>query len=104
MSDLSAGVRPFKRLIRWARKHHEQAGGIGAVQINQNLWIDTVVLGLRHLFGAANNNRFAICFEFGAGRATTLVSSDVNIRRVEPELLTVFCFTIESRGNHHALR
>src|SRR5690606_22477614 len=46
-------IRPFQRLLGRAGKHYEQAGGIGAQGVDERLWIDTVVLGLRHRADAA---------------------------------------------------
>ena len=57
---LDARIRPFQRLFRRAREHHEEPRGIGAVAVDQRLRIDPVVLALRHLLDRADRDRRAV--------------------------------------------
>src|ERR1700674_3676161 len=53
ISSLHAFIRPLERLLRWRREHREKACSIGAELVDQCLWVDAVVLGLRHRNDAA---------------------------------------------------
>jgi hypothetical protein len=63
--------------VRRRGEHHEQAAGVGAELIDHRLWVDTVVLRLGHLLGAADFHRQAVAGELRAddlGLAVTLDS------------------------------
>ena len=49
VAALDAGVRPFQRLLRRRREHHEQAHGVGAVALDVGRRIHGVAARLRHL-------------------------------------------------------
>ena len=103
MRTFDTCIRPLQRLIGRAGEHHEQTRRIGAVLVNQNLRVDTVVLRLRHLFRAADHHGFAVGFQNRTRGATALVGGDIHVGGVEPLLLAVGFFAIESRRHHHAL-
>ena len=46
---LNTGVIPLQRLFRRRGLHDEQADGVGAVLLNQFLWVDGVAFRLGHL-------------------------------------------------------
>src|SRR5665811_1510714 len=55
-----SSVRPFQLLVGRRGEHHEQARGIGTVLVDDGLRIHTVVFGLGHLLGAADDHRLAV--------------------------------------------
>ena len=104
VSAFNTGVRPLQRLIGGRSEHDEQARRIGTELVNQSLRINAVILGLGHLLGAADHHRLAVRAQSSAGRTTTLIMNNIDISRVDPLFLAVCRFTIESRGDDHALR
>ena len=98
-----AGIGPFERLVGRRGEHDEQAGGVGAVLVDQGLRVDAVVLRLRHLLGAADDHRQAVGLERGAGRAAAFVGHDIDIGRVDPLFLAAIEIAVEGRGDDHAL-
>ncbi len=103
MRPFDAGIAPLQRSIGRRREHHEQARGVGAVFVDQRLRVDAVVLGLGHLFHAADLHRLAVGFQRGGGHAALLVAHDVDVGRIDPVLAAVGFFAEEGVGHHHAL-
>ena len=99
-----AAVRPFELLVGRRGEDDEETRGVGAVLVDQGLRIDAVVLRLRHLLGAADDDRLAVGPQCRTRRASLVVGDNVYIRRIEPLFFAAGFFTIEGRCDDHALR
>ena len=98
-----AGIGPFQRLVGRRGEHDEQAGGVGAVLVDQRLRVDAVVLRLRHLLGAADDHRQAVGLAAWRRSGGPFVGHDIDVGRVDPLLLAAVEFAVEGRGDDHAL-
>ena len=98
-----AGIRPFELLVGRRGEHHEQACRIRAIGINDRLRIDAVVLRLRHLLGAADDDGLAIRDQLRADGSRLGIGLYIHVGRVDPLFLAIGLFAIERRRDHHAL-
>ncbi len=98
------GVVPLQRGFGWGGEHGEQAGGVGAVAVDQVLRIDAVVLALAHGAHAAVVHRRAVGLELGASDLALRVEYVLDL--VRPEILdaTLRGFARVDVVEHHALR
>mmetsp|Transcript_14221 Transcript_14221/g.38965 ORF Transcript_14221/g.38965 Transcript_14221/m.38965 type:complete len:879 (+) Transcript_14221:447-3083(+) len=100
---LDGGVVPLQRLFGRAREHHEQAGGVGAVLVDQGLRVHAVVLGLGHGRHLVLETR-AVLLQRGAGDAAALIVDHVDLV-VPVVVLAAALGLVEERAlEHHALR
>ncbi|KAF1858399.1 hypothetical protein Lal_00014910 [Lupinus albus] len=98
-----ARFRPLQRLLRRRGEHREQAGGIRAVLPDLRLRVDAVVLRLRHLLGAADDDRLAVFLQHRRLRAAAVVEREAHVGRVVPRLLAARVFAVVGLVEHHAL-
>ena len=99
-----AAVAPFEGLFGRCGEHHEQAGGVRAVGVNQFLRIDAVVFGLGHFFRAADDDGQSVGFEDGGNGAAFVVESQLDIGGVDPIFAAVGVFAVVGFADDHALR
>ena len=99
-----AGVRPFQRLLGWAGEHHEQAGGVRAVGIDDLLRVHAVVFGFGHFFHAADDHGLPVRLQHGGYGAAFVVRLHAHFGGVEPGFFAVRAFAVIRRRQHHALR
>ena len=81
---LNTSVRPLQRLLWGRRKYYKKARGVGAILIDNNLWIHAIIFRLGHFFCVANNHWQAIRAKLGTKRTPTGVRLYVHRGGADP--------------------
>ena len=103
VGPFGTGVGPGGGLIGRTGEHHKAAGRVGTVLGNDFTRFHDVVLGLGHLFDAAQNHRLTVGLADGADRTALFVVLNFNLVGVEPGLVTVFFHTVIAFSHEHTL-
>ncbi len=104
MGAFHACIGPLQGLLGRRGKHGEEPGRVSAVSIDQGLWINAVVLGLRHLLGATDGHGLSVGPQHGGLGSAALIGLKVDIGGVEPGLAAVVGLPVVGLVEHHALR
>ena len=103
VSAFYARIAPLQALFWRCSKHGEQTCCVGAILIDQGLWVDAIVFGLRHFLNTTNVHGCSTVAEFCRDRPTLVVKLNRHVGRVDPDFFAIGFFGVIGVVQHHAL-